>query len=94
MKVHKTMTMAERKELGYEGYLERAKCNRKIFVGYCKPLIGLSRRWEKVTCKRCLAKMGYQRPKEITEALELIKIMEKEAAKPQEKVKNDRLPRI
>jgi len=54
MIVHKTMTLKKRKQLGYEGYLERASCNRRVYAGWCMPVKFLSRLWSRVTCKRCL----------------------------------------
>ncbi len=53
MIVHKTMTLKERKSLGYEGYLERSVCNHRVYAGWCMPVNFLSRLWSKVTCKKC-----------------------------------------
>lgn len=53
--VHKTMTLTERKKRGYEGYLERALCNERVFVGYCMPAPFFSRLWKNVDCERCKA---------------------------------------
>lgn len=52
--IHKTMTLKQRKKLGYEGYLERSLCNRQIYSIWCMPSNNLKRLWKKVNCKYCL----------------------------------------
>lgn len=56
MKIHKTMTMKERKALGYAGYLERSLCNQRVFAAWCTPVPFLSRYWKKVNCPKCIKK--------------------------------------